>query len=189
MANFACIRAEKANPFTCIDILWFLVHIHGSIHTIHILIHSLYRLLMGFFMVFHRIRREYVSRTVEENYKNRACNTHSLCKYGITVSEGICSYASQNHIGTSIPNTIFFRKTSGFFIDILHFYSTTNALTGARIVALLRERRLIARSMEKEIRATFAARRIHENRFFKSPTANVRRIDPCLSRSKDTAPR
>ena len=114
MANFACIRAEKANPFTCIDILWFLVHIHGSIHTIHILIHSLYRLLMGFFMVFHRIRREYGSRTVEENYKNRACNTHSLCKYGITVSEGICSQTSQNHIKIRVSHLIIAEKTAVF---------------------------------------------------------------------------
>jgi hypothetical protein len=98
---FTCSRLHNAGKSACIDILRFLVYIHGSIHTIHIVIHRKSRLLARFFLVFHTFRFEYGGWGVERNCKKEDGITHSLCKYGVIVTDRICKFYCQNYAVTS----------------------------------------------------------------------------------------
>ena len=148
----ACLACKQALPpakSTCIDILRFLVYIHGSIHIIHIVIHRKSRLIARFLMVFHTFRAEYVTLTVERICKNRPCRTHSICNYGVTVSSRFCSFHMQNHAVTS-KFAAYFTKTTMFFYKL---FPTRTQPEPARNpfadVAMLRERRLMNRLLKK----------------------------------------
>lgn len=148
-ACLACKQTLLSVKSTCIDILRFLVYIHGSIHTIHILIHRESRLIARFLMVFHTFRVEYGDLPVERNCKNEPCGTHSICNYGVTMSSRFCSLCMQNYAVTS-KSAAYFTKTTMFFYMLF----PTRAQPGSAgnpcaVVAMLRERRLINRLLKK----------------------------------------
>jgi len=128
------------------------VYIHASIHIIHILIHRNSRLIAGFLLVFHTTHAEYGSFPVEKNYKNESCGTHTLCKYGITVTGKFCSFHYQNYVVTS-KFDMYFTKTAMFFRNFPPPEIKRNdRVNSDAVVAVLRERRLINRLLKKDTR-------------------------------------
>jgi len=125
------------------------VYIHGSIHIIHILIHRKSPFIARFLVVFHTLPLEYGTRIVDRNCKNETSGTHRICKYGVTVSGDFCSYRNQNYVVTSEFDR-YFTKNPTFFCMLSPPDRRRNPARNARkIVAMLRERRLIIFLLKK----------------------------------------